>query len=108
MGERWAKCPMGETSVFSLPGEMSKGRNGEFLLVGLVGYAQVGACGVAKFEFTHNDIWLSNIVGRALVVHKLEDNFGHGLHGEEENEQTVNVGPCVARGVIMIVGIGVE
>uniref|UniRef100_A0A914HVM2 Superoxide dismutase copper/zinc binding domain-containing protein n=1 Tax=Globodera rostochiensis TaxID=31243 RepID=A0A914HVM2_GLORO len=83
------------------------GPSGAFRHVGLLGHVDAGADGVAKFGFTGSGISLSgphNIVGRTLVVHKLEDNLGHGLHGEEQENKmtTANLGPCLARGVIMI------
>ncbi|KAI3408876.1 hypothetical protein GPALN_007470 [Globodera pallida] len=83
------------------------GPSGEFRHVRLLGNVHAGADGVAKFGFTGSGISLSgahNIVGRTLVVHKLEDVLGHGVHGEEQENKmtTANVGPCLARGVIMI------
>uniref|UniRef100_A0A183C426 Superoxide dismutase n=1 Tax=Globodera pallida TaxID=36090 RepID=A0A183C426_GLOPA len=86
------------------------GPSGEFRHVRLLGNVHAGADGVAKFEFTGSGISLSgahNIVGRTLVVHKLEDVLCHGLHGEEQKNKmtTDNAATCLACGAIMI-GIG--
>ncbi|KAI3408881.1 hypothetical protein GPALN_007474 [Globodera pallida] len=63
-----------------------------------------------NLEFTGSGISLSgahNIVGRTLVVHKLEDVLDHGLHGEKQENKmaTGNARPRLSCGVIMI-GIG--
>uniref|UniRef100_A0A183BRN4 Superoxide dismutase [Cu-Zn] n=1 Tax=Globodera pallida TaxID=36090 RepID=A0A183BRN4_GLOPA len=92
------------------PTNKTHGEKGAFRHVGLLGNVHAGADGVAKFGFTGSGISLSgahNIVGRTLVVHKLEDVLDHGLHGEKQENKmaTGNARPRLSCGVIMI-GIG--
>uniref|UniRef100_A0A914I1R0 superoxide dismutase n=1 Tax=Globodera rostochiensis TaxID=31243 RepID=A0A914I1R0_GLORO len=74
--------------------------------VGDLGNVHAGADGVAKIDFTDKLISLSgpyNIVERALVVHKLEDDLGRGVGEKQlESKKTGNAGPCLACGMIVM------
>uniref|UniRef100_A0A914H8J8 Superoxide dismutase [Cu-Zn] n=4 Tax=Globodera TaxID=31242 RepID=A0A914H8J8_GLORO len=80
------------------------GPNDEVRHVGDLGNVHAGADGVAKIEFSDKVIALTgphNIVGRTLVVHKLEDDLGRGVgDSEKESKTTGNAGPRLACGVI--------
>lgn len=69
--------------------------------VGDLGNILAGSDGVAVINFTDNVIALSgvnNIIGRAVVVHKDEDDLGLG--GDEGSKTTGNAGDRIACGVI--------
>ncbi|KAL3098750.1 hypothetical protein niasHT_024504 [Heterodera trifolii] len=74
--------------------------------VGDLGNVLAGQDGVAKLNFTDKMISLvgpHNIIGRALVVHKLEDDLGRGEGLKKvESMETGNAGPRLACGVIGI------
>ncbi|KAL3105005.1 hypothetical protein niasHT_028537 [Heterodera trifolii] len=72
--------------------------------VGDLGNVHAGSDGIAKLTFSDHLISLcgaNNIVGRALVVHKSEDDLGRGLgEKEEESKKTGNAGARLACGII--------
>uniref|UniRef100_A0A914H046 Superoxide dismutase [Cu-Zn] n=1 Tax=Globodera rostochiensis TaxID=31243 RepID=A0A914H046_GLORO len=72
--------------------------------VGDLGNVHAGPDGLAKIEFIDKVISLAgphNIVGRALVVHQMEDDLGRGVgEKQQESKMTGNAGHRLACGVI--------
>ncbi|KAF7637737.1 Superoxide dismutase [Cu-Zn] [Meloidogyne graminicola] len=72
--------------------------------VGDLGNVHAKEDGVAKIDFEDSKISLvgaTNIIGRTLVVHALEDDLGRGTDDKaEESKKTGNAGPRLACGVI--------
>jgi len=69
--------------------------------VGDLGNVLADAHGVAKFSFTDDRITLDgecNIVGRAIVVHAGEDDYGLG--GHDDSKTTGHAGGRVGCGII--------
>lgn len=69
--------------------------------VGDLGNLQADGSGVALFKFSDSVISLSginSIVGRATLVHQLEDDLGRG--NNDESTKTGNAGARLACGVI--------
>jgi superoxide dismutase, Cu-Zn family len=72
--------------------------------VGDLGNVHAKENGVAKIDFEDTKVSLvgpTNIIGRTLVVHALEDDLGRGTDDKaEESKKTGNAGPRLACGII--------
>jgi len=68
--------------------------------VGDLGNITADKQGIARFQLKAHRVELSDIVGRAIVVHADEDDLGKG--GDEESLKTGNAGKRVGCGVIRL------
>ena len=68
--------------------------------VGDLGNIIADKSGTARFQIKANRVTLSEVVGRAIVIHADEDDLGRG--GDEESLKTGNAGDRVGCGVIRL------
>ena len=68
--------------------------------VGDLGNIIADKSGTARFQIKAERVELSNVVGRAIVIHADEDDLGKG--GDEESLKTGNAGERVGCGVIRL------
>ena len=68
--------------------------------VGDLGNIIADKSGTARFQIKAERVQLSDVVGRAIVIHAEEDDLGQG--GDEESTKTGNAGDRVACGVIRL------
>ncbi len=68
--------------------------------VGDLGNIVADQTGTARFQIKAERVELSDVVGRAIVIHADEDDLGKG--GDEESLKTGNAGDRVACGVIRL------
>ena len=68
--------------------------------VGDLGNIVADQTGIARFQIKAERVQLSDIVGRAIVIHADEDDLGTG--GDEESLKTGNAGDRVGCGVIRL------
>jgi len=68
--------------------------------VGDLGNIVADQSGTARFQIKAERVELSDVVGRAIVIHADEDDLGKG--GDEESLKTGNAGDRVACGVIRL------
>ena len=68
--------------------------------VGDLGNVVADQSGTARFQIKAERVELSDIVGRAIVIHADEDDLGKG--GDEESLKTGNAGDRVGCGVIRL------
>ena len=75
-------------------GDLSQGH------VGDLGNIVADKSGTARFQIKAERVELSDVVGRAIVIHADEDDLGKG--GDEESTKTGNAGDRLACGVIRL------
>jgi len=68
--------------------------------VGDLGNIVADQSGIARFQIKAERVELSDVVGRAIVIHADEDDLGKG--GDEESLKTGNAGDRLACGVIRL------